>query len=95
MDTKHSKFLALAGEFEKKKKEYHEMGERLAEAMADIGIGQYIQCQNTGAVYKIVEPSGTYVEYRKISYERTALPGEKRGSLAKSEAEEAGFVLRK
>jgi hypothetical protein len=47
-----------------------------------------------GSCQKIEVPSGTFVEFKKIGYKRTAKSGEKGGSvLSKSEAESMGFVI--
>jgi hypothetical protein len=48
-----------------------------------------------GVVYKLVEPTGTFIEFKKLDYQRTRRPGETKGSLSIKEAEEAGFVLPK
>ena len=73
----------------------HKQGQ-LEQVMTKLGLNTYHQDPISGIVYKIHKPEGTYIEYRTISYKRTALPGEKGGTvLAKSEAESMGFVLRK
>jgi hypothetical protein len=96
MDPKHSEFLALVGDFEKKKEAFKEAAERLDAVMAEVGVGTYIQCLNTLSVYKIVKPSGTFISYKDIGFIRTAREGERGGTvLSKKEAEEAGFVLKK
>jgi hypothetical protein len=89
-------FLYLARKFEEKKKELEEVSDQLSNVMEQIGVGQYVQDPITNAVYKIITPEGTYVTFRKISYKRTALEGERGGTvLSKKEAEEAGFNLNK
>lgn len=91
-----SSFLELAKKFEAKRKEVEELGEQLAAEMTALGIGTYVQDPDTMAVYKIIKPDGTFVSYRDIGYKRTALDGERGGTvLSKKEAEEAGFVLKK
>jgi hypothetical protein len=89
-------FIALAKQFEAKRKEVEALGDQLEAAMQALGINTYAQDPETGAVYKIIEPDGTFVPYRKIYYKRTSLEGERGGTvLSKKEAEEAGFVLKK
>lgn len=93
-----SKFLELAKKSEKLIEELKKTQEELDAEMKLIGIDTYLQDPETLAVYKIVEPTGTFMSYKKIDYKRTNLEGEKGGGpsvLAKKEAEEAGFVLKK
>lgn len=90
-----NKFLSLATEFEVLKEQYKKKQEELNSVMADLGIGAIFQDAETGLVFKIVKPSGTYVSFKEIDYVRTAKEGEKAGSLSKKEAEEKGFDLKK
>jgi hypothetical protein len=73
----------------------HKQGQ-LESVMVKLGLNTYHQDPITGVVYKIYKPDGTFIAYKSIDVKRTALPGEKGGTvLAKSEAESMGFVLRK
>jgi len=73
----------------------HKQGQ-LEEVLFKLGVNTYHQDPISGVVYKIEVPSGTFVSFSKIGWKRTALPGEKGGTvLAKSEAELMGFTLRK
>lgn len=87
-------FFELSKQYETKKAELDKIREELNLAMQAIGIGTYLQDED-GTVFKIDQPTGTYVEFRKINYVRTARDGEKRGTLSKSEAQEAGFNISK
>jgi hypothetical protein len=91
----HQRFFEVSRQYENMKEVQKRLRAEMEEMMSEIGIGTYLQDPETGAVYKIVQPNGTYVEYRKIGYDRTALPHELRGSLSKKEAEEAGFQIPK
>lgn len=96
VNEKHAAFLQKAADLEKAKDEYVAKLEALEAAMIELGVGTYVQCQNTLSVFKIVKPKGTFTFYRDIDYVRTAREGERGGSvLSKKEAEEAGFVLKK
>lgn len=90
-----NRFFDLANKYEKIKSELDSTRKELNETMETIGTGNYIQNPETLDVYKIEIPKGTFVEYRKIGYVRTAREGEVRGSLSKKEAQEAGFILKK
>lgn len=92
-----SKFLELAKKSEKLLEELKKTQEELDTEMKLIGLEKYIQDPDTLAVYKIIEPNGTFISFKKIDYKRTNLEGEKGGGpsvLAKKEAEELGFKLK-
>jgi hypothetical protein len=73
----------------------HKQGQ-LEEVMLKLGLNTYHQDPITGIVYKIYKPDGTFIAYKSIDVKRTALVGEKGGTiLSKAEAELNGFVLRK
>lgn len=90
------KFIAL----EKKKvevKKYFDELENATKAVAEeVGIGGMFQDEQ-GTVYKIVIPSGRFVQFQHVGYVRTrrAYLDEKRGDLALKDAEEAGFEVPK
>jgi hypothetical protein len=94
MEENKKKFLDLVVKFEQLKNDLKAVGSELNTVMADIGVGTYIQDPDSLVVHKIVVPTGTFVEFKTIGYERTVKEGEKRGSLSKKEAEEAGFSLK-
>lgn len=67
----------------------------LQASMVDLGVGTLLQDPQTGLVYKIIKPKGTFVHFQDVDYVRTAKDAERSGSLSKKEAEEAGFVILK
>lgn len=86
----------VAGEIESLKAQLKHKQGQLEDVMLKLGMNTYHQDPITGIVYKIYKPDGTFVSFSSIAIKRTALPGEKGGTiLSKSEAEENGFVLRK
>lgn len=90
------RFVELAKKMEAQQKELNATRDALTAVMTELGIDTYVQDPETLAVYKIVEPNGTFTYYRKIDYKRTALEGERGGTvLSKKEAEEAGFSVKK
>ncbi len=93
MTEQEIKFLELAKEYEKAKEAYKSVSEKLTESMNQLKVGTYLQDPETLAVYKIVKPEGHYVVYRELDFHRTSIGDEKRGSLSKKEATEAGFDL--
>jgi hypothetical protein len=85
----------FAGELEALKEQLKYKQKQLEEVLMSLGVGTYHKCPITGLVYKVVVPTGKYVEFSRIGYVRTAAYGEVKGSLSKKEAEEHGFVVGK
>ena len=70
--------------------------EELDVVMKNLGLDTYHQDPQTGLVYKVHKPLGTFTYFREIDYKRTSKPGERGGTvLSKKEAEEQGFTLLK
>lgn len=89
------KFVELAKKMEQQQKDINITRDQLTAVMLELGLDTYAQDPETLAVYKIIKPQGTFMYYKDIDYKRTALEGEKGGTvLAKKEAEEAGFILK-
>lgn len=83
-------FVKLAKELEALDEQRSAKREELEAAMKALGVDSYARDSVTGAVYKIIKPTGTFISFRDIDYKRTALEGERGGTvLAKKEAEEA------
>ena len=91
MSEVYSKFLTLSKKYESLKAELDTVREQMTTELIKIGVGTYFQDPETMAVFKVVIPKGKFVYYENISYERTALEGETRGTLSKKEANEKGF----
>jgi len=90
--TKEENFIKLAKEYEAQKDLAETIREELEQSMLALGYDKYAQDPETRAVYKTVKPEGTFVAYRTITFKRTALTGERGGTvLSKKEAQEAGF----
>lgn len=89
------KFLEAAKKYEQLQEEVSKVREELVASMTELGIGAYVQDPETGLVYKVTKPGGTFVYYKDIDYVRTAKASERAGTLSKKEAEEAGFTVLK
>lgn len=89
------KFLALAKYYEELKEQMDNVRTDINATMTELGLGAFVQDPELLTVYKIVKPQGTYMYYKDIDYVRTALEGERAGSLSKKEAEAEGFALKK
>ena len=92
--NKNSEFLKLSKRYEELKNEMKELKPLLQEEMTKIGVGNHFQDPETKAVYEIVEPTGTFISFDKVSYNRTRLGDEKKGSLSFKKAEEMGYDLK-
>jgi hypothetical protein len=67
---------------------YDELEKVTAAVAAEVGINGYFAASD-GTVYKIVQPSGAYITYKLLNFERTKRPGEARGTLSMKEAADA------
>ena len=93
LTPEQEKFLQIVEKYEQLKKEMKELKPELNRLLTEIGVGSYFQDPSTNTVFKVTQPTGTYVEFSLISYDRTKKEGEVKGSLSKKEAEEQGFNL--
>lgn len=86
-------FLDLVKQFEKQKEELKKTSIALDDAMKLLGVGSHFQDPDTGVVYEIVVPNGTFVEFHKVAYHRTKTKDEKQGTLSMSRAKELGYTI--
>lgn len=92
MSQKIQQFLELEKQKELAKQIYKKLNEATEALAEEIGIGGHFQ-DAEGTVYQIVEPAGTFIEYHKVSYERTKRGEEKRGTLSVKRAKELGYDI--
>jgi hypothetical protein len=96
LNDTEKKFLETAKYLEQLSEKKEEVRAELEGLMKTMGEGAYVQDPETLVVYKVIKPNGTFIYFRDLDYKRTALEGERGGTvLSKKEAEEAGFVLKK
>lgn len=95
MNDKKQELVGIIKTYEAKKAELDLIRDQMTTLLSDVGVGIYIQCPETGTVYKVVKPNGTFVYFKDLDYVRTALEGERAGTLSKKEVEAIGFVLKK
>lgn len=87
-------FLALEAKAEEWRKYQADLQIALEKLAAVLPLGSYFQGPD-GVVYKVTRPSGHFVHYRPVGFDRTKRPGERAGSLSAEEATRAGFTLPK
>lgn len=92
---KCTKFLELSKNIELLKSELKIANEQLAIEMENLGIGTHFQDPETKLVYEIVKPTGTFIEFKTIGYNRTKTKDEKTATLSASRAKELGYVIEK
>ena len=90
--TNEKKFIQLAKEREAVISRLKEINEMLDPLMEELGEGTYLQCEE-GLVFKIQKWKGQFVVPKNLEFVRTKREEEKRGTLSKKEAIEAGFEL--
>lgn len=69
------------------------MKQELNGLMTEIGISTHFQDSEDGTVFQIVKPTGTYIAFDDLAYERTKREGEVKGSMSKKKADELGYIL--
>jgi hypothetical protein len=83
----------LVSEKEELKNQLKNVDAKLEKVMLTLGLGETFQAKD-GTVFKIQEPTGTFITFKKVDYLRTRKEGEKGGNyLSKKEAQELGFDL--
>lgn len=93
MNEDQAKVLELSKIYEKMKAELDTVREDLTLALSRLELNSYFQDPVTMAVLKVVKPKGVFCSFRDVDYHRTALEGERQGSLSKKEAQEKGFSV--
>ena len=98
MENMEKKYLeetlvTLSLQKEKLKKEMEENNAKLEEVLKGLGLGYMFQAQD-GTVFRVAKPTGTYISFREIDYDRTRREGEKSGSLSLTDARNAGFEVK-
>lgn len=78
---------------ERLKKEMEETNSKLDEVLKGLGLGHMFQAPD-GTVFRVSKPTGTYISFREIDYDRTRREGEKSGSLSLTDARNAGFEVK-
>ena len=87
-----NRFLELELRKEEVKQYFKDLQQAIEDVKAEVGIDGHFQAPD-GTVFQIIQPKGTFIEYKTIDYVRTKREGEKRGSLAKKAAIELGYDL--
>jgi transcriptional/translational regulatory protein YebC/TACO1 len=86
-------FLITVKKYEEAKKLLKEISEELDKELANLGVGTHFQDNETKIVYEIVEPDGTFISYKKLSYNRTKTKEEVKGSLSQKRVTELGYEI--
>lgn len=85
-------------ELDKKKEEirayYDELTETIKALSDEMGVDGMFQDEESGIVYQIVKPEGTFIQYKEIDYIRTKREGERSGALSIKKAKEKGFKVK-
>jgi len=93
MNDLQQKFIELSLQKEELISKLKEINSALDPLMLELGEGAMFQSQE-GLVYKIQKPKGQFVSFKNIEYVRTKRGDEKKGTLAKSAAKDAGFEVK-
>jgi hypothetical protein len=91
LTDEQKKFVELSKKMENLKNELKELSSEVEAVLISIGVGKTFQDPEDGVVFEVTIPTGTYVNFKKIDYERTKRVGESRGTLSMARAKELGF----
>jgi hypothetical protein len=94
MTEAQAKFIELSKQYESLKESIKVRKQELVELMAEIGIGSHFQDPEDGTVFQIVKPSGTFISFDDVAYERTKRNGEVKGSMSMKRADELGYKIK-
>ena len=87
-----AKFVELEKQKEKVKQYFNDLEAAAEELVNEHGVDFMFQ-DPEGTVYKLVIPTGRFVNYPRYGYQRTRRLDEKRGDLSLKDAEKAGFMI--
>lgn len=87
------KTIELIEKFEAIKEKYKTLKVELQSKLQTLGVGFVFQDPTNNVVYQIKAPTGTFVNFDPIGYDRTKKVNEKKGSLSIKKAEELGFTF--
>lgn len=86
------RFLQLAKEREELKEKMKANKEEMEPLLQELGIDTFVQDSESGLVYKVCIPKGSFITYDHIGYMRNRRKGESGGHfLSKGECQDAGF----
>ena len=94
MNDTQKKFLELSKQMEALNAQRKELKPQLEALMVELGVGSHFQDPDTGLVYQIEVPNGTFIEYKRIGYARTKAKEEVKGTLSMKKAEDLGYKVK-
>lgn len=96
MTEAQKKFVELEKQKEAIKAFHEEFSAAIASVKAEVGFNGFFQ-DHEGTVYKIIDPTGRWLNYEKIDYTRTRRSTEEKSPrpLSIKEAEIAGYNVPK
>ena len=93
IETLQNSVVELSLQKEALKKQTEEVNAKLEESLTLLGIGHVFQAED-GTVFRVAKPTGTYISFKLIDYDRTRREGEKSGSMSLKDAQAAGFEVK-
>jgi len=87
-------FIEMSKRYEALKEEMKALKLIMTESMIEIGVGKHFQDHVDNTVFQIVKPTGTFISFDDIGYERTRREGEAKGSMSMKRANELGYNVK-
>ena len=88
-----NRFFELVNQIDLLKEQLKPLQKELDEYLETAALNRLFQDEKTKIVYRVVEQNGTWVEFKRRTYQRTRKVGEAKGSISIKEAKDAGFTL--
>jgi predicted metal-dependent phosphotriesterase family hydrolase len=93
MDGLQEELIELSKQYEAGKEAMKILKQKMLAVMTQIGVGNHFQDPADNTVFQIVKPTGTFISFDDLGYERTKRTGEVKGSMSMKKAQELGYTL--
>jgi hypothetical protein len=93
LTDQQQRIVELTKERESLKERLKESKEELNALLTESGVGSHFQDPSDGTVFEIVVPTGAFIPFDTIGYNRTKREGERAGTLSVKKAKELGYEL--
>jgi hypothetical protein len=93
LTDQQQRIVELTKEREALKERLKESKEELNALLTEAGVGTHFQDPSDGTVFEVIVPTGTFISFDTIGYNRTKREGERAGTLSMKKAKELGYEI--
>ena len=91
LNDQQKRAIELTKQRENLKEQLKKSGEELELILTELGVGASFQDPTDNTVFEVIVPTGTFISFKSIDYNRTKREGERAGTLSVKRAKELGF----